>query len=335
MNKPLIPFYILLLLICSCQHSDPDPEKHLAEDEIYIRAHRLVNWFYSNELDSLSACILEKSFTLRDLKEFREKVDVLLGEEVDLLNESTGAFMVENELVYGYHRFSRFSKSEQPVVTFFGFDRNNNIYRFEVIALQKEVYTKHADYQAKTPLRLPFEGEWHVASGGRTINYNHHAIAVDQRFAIDFLIIKDGYKFDNNGLHNEDYHCFNKKVLAPGNGIIVEVVNNIKDNKVGDMPEGAGNLVIIDHENGEFSALAHFKQGSIVVKKGDSVVSGQFLGLCGNSGHSLMPHLHYNLQTAPVMFTGEGLPAKFLSYYSDGNLVERGEPVWGQNVRNK
>jgi murein DD-endopeptidase MepM/ murein hydrolase activator NlpD len=104
---------------------------------------------------------------------------------------------------------------------------------------------------------------------------------------------------------------------------------------VGNIPEGAGNLIIIDHENGEYSVLAHFKKGSIVVKAGETVVSGQFIGLCGNSGHSSQPHLHYHLQTIPIIFTGEGLPAQFLSCISNGNFIDKGEPSFGEKIKNQ
>ena len=93
-----------------------------------------------------------------------------------------------------------------------------------------------------------------------------------------------------------------------------------------------GNHVIIDHQNGEYSFLAHFKQGSIAVEMGDVVKTGHLLGLCGNSGNSTEPHLHYHLQTAPTYHEGAGLPAQFRDYVADGKSVARGEPVKGQRV---
>ncbi len=60
-----------------------------------------------------------------------------------------------------------------------------------------------------------------------------------------------------------------------------------------------GNLLIIKHADGEFSLFAHFKQNLIRVKVGDKVTKGQIIGLCGNSGNSSEPHLHYQFQDAP------------------------------------
>jgi murein DD-endopeptidase MepM/ murein hydrolase activator NlpD len=72
-----------------------------------------------------------------------------------------------------------------------------------------------------------------------------------------------------------------------------------------------GNLVIIDHENGEHSLLAHMKQGSVRVKVGDRVKQGQVIGLLGASGSPGYAHLHYQLQASPGLFNGDGLPSQF------------------------
>ena len=56
----------------------------------------------------------------------------------------------------------------------------------------------------------------------------------------------------------------------------------------------------------EFAVLAHFKPYSIRVKPGDKVRRGQFLGLCGNSGNSSEPHLHFHLQNSATLQDGIG-----------------------------
>src|SRR5204863_8778709 len=52
--------------------------------------------------------------------------------------------------------------------------------------------TRFADYQTKTRLQLPFDDQWFVFWGGRTVQQNYHVIAKDQRFAYDILIMRDG-----------------------------------------------------------------------------------------------------------------------------------------------
>lgn len=196
--------------------------------------------------------------------------------------------------------------------------------------------SNYLNYETKTDLELPFNNEWWIFWGGRGVAENYHAAHKEQRFALDIVQKINGSTYAGNGTQNKDYYCFGKRLNAPGNGIIVEVINDIHDNVPGqfnrDVP--TGNLVVIDHENGEFSLLAHFKKGSIIVSIGDIVTKGQELGKAGNSGNSSEPHLHYHLQTTGNPFNGEGLPAQFQNYYANEVFVSRGEPVQNEYVSN-
>ena len=197
--------------------------------------------------------------------------------------------------------------------------------------------SEYLNYQTQTDLELPFNDEWWVFWGGRNVSDNYHAAHREQRFALDIVQKINGSTHSGNGSQNEDYYCFGKRLNAPGNGVVIEVINNIQDNLPGqfnrDVP--TGNLVVIDHENGEFSLLAHFMEGSIIVSIGDIVVKGQELGKAGNSGNSSEPHLHYHLQNTADPFDGDGLPAQFQNYYANNILKERGEPIQNEYVINE
>ncbi len=212
---------------------------------------------------------------------------------------------------------------------------------FSVLSCSKDDLPDAADssylnYQTKTELELPFNDEWWVFWGGRSVEVNYHAALKEQRFALDIVQRINASTHTGNGTQNEDYYCFGKQLNAPGNGKIVMIINDIYDNVPGQFNESTptGNLVVIDHENGEFSLLAHFKNGSIIVSVGDSILKGQELGKAGNSGNSSEPHLHYHLQTTADPFNGEGLPAQFLDYYADDIFVEKGEPIKNQLIMN-
>lgn len=69
---------------------------------------------------------------------------------------------------------------------------------------------------------------------------------------------------------------------------------------------------MIDHGNGEFSAMGHLKQGSILVKPGDRVRQGQVIAQMGRSGMgSGLIHVHYQLQDRSDLFNSEALPFRF------------------------
>ncbi|HEY6571782.1 MAG TPA: M23 family metallopeptidase, partial [Candidatus Eisenbacteria bacterium] len=133
----------------------------------------------------------------------------------------------------------------------------------------------------------------------------------------------------------EQYYCWRAPVLAPAAGTVVAAVDTFPDNPMGttDRANPAGNHVAIDHGGGEYSFLAHFKRGSLVVKPGDKLLAGQLLGLAGNSGNTSEPHLHYHLQDGSAFPDVESMPAEFRDFIADGLPVARGEPVKGQRVR--
>ena len=213
----------------------------------------------------------------------------------------------------------------------------NRFARWALSLKKRPAATSYLNYQTQTMLTLPFDGEWYVYWGGRTIARNYHAATRDQRFAYDFLVLHNGKSHRGTGERNTDYFCFGLAVYAPGNGVVVSMANAEPDLGPGEtrLDNPLGNYVILDHGCGEFSFLAHLRQGSVVVCQGDGVTAGQFIGECGNSGHSSEPHLHYHLQTTATSFQGEGLPAQFSQYIANGKWTLRGEPVAGQKVRNQ
>lgn len=63
-----------------------------------------------------------------------------------------------------------------------------------------------------------------------------------------------------------------------------------------------GNYVILRCADGVYPLLAHLRRGSLMVKAGDSVKAGQQLGVVGNSGSSIQPHLHFQIMSGKDPF---------------------------------
>jgi murein DD-endopeptidase MepM/ murein hydrolase activator NlpD len=193
-----------------------------------------------------------------------------------------------------------------------------------------------AGYKLKATLRLPFNEEWFIFWGGDTKEQNYHVAYRDQRHASDIVIHRSGVSHKGAGSTNEDYYAFGQPVLAPADAIIVESLDGIPDNKPGVMntKQIYGNHVVLDLGNSEYAVICHFKKGSLRVKPGDHIKSGQVIALCGNSGNSSEPHIHFHLQDGKTLGIATGLPAPFSNYLVDGKKVSLGVPVRGQIVRN-
>lgn len=67
------------------------------------------------------------------------------------------------------------------------------------------------------------------------------------------------------------------------------------------------NYVVLDHGDGTFSEYQHLQPMGALVEEGDQVCAGQALGLCGTTGYTSGPHLHFSVfdssrQTIPTRF---------------------------------
>lgn len=161
-------------------------------------------------------------------------------------------------------------------------------------------YTERFRRQAPVDIQLPFYGEW-------TVSQAHNGTPTHQgawRYALDFVVTDEDRKtYRLPGDQLSDYYCYQLPVLAPADGEVVAVEDGIRDNRIGeaDLQHNWGNTIVIKHAAQLYSKLSHLKKDSFKVKVGDRVRKGDVLGLCGSSGRSPEPHLHFQLQAAPYI----------------------------------
>ncbi len=251
-----------------------------------------------------------------------------LGKEIKVEQEAT----FQEAGFTSYYRISQFDKN--PSITTRFVWKNEALHGLNVKPTVQPAKSDYVNYSTKTPLQLPFNDVWYVAWGGRESYLNYHVSAPDQRFAYDFLYAKNQKIAIDSPTKKEDYFGFGKPIFSPAAGTVIVAVDSVADNALGTVNSQSppGNYVVIDHGNGEYSFLAHFKRGTVAVTEGSQVKTGDLLGQCGNSGQSTLPHLHYHLQTGKDYKKGEGLPAFFNTYVADGEKIKRGEPVRGQYI---
>lgn len=147
---------------------------------------------------------------------------------------------------------------------------------------------------------LPFHGKWSINQG-----FNGEITHKDAwKYAWDFVIVDTEKKeFRNEGNFVEDYYCYNKPIIAPADGTVIEIIDGIEDNTIGEIniKQNWGNSIVIFHGYGIYSQCSHIKSGSFKVTKGMFVKQGQVLANVGNSGRSPFPHLHFQFQTSYIV----------------------------------
>jgi hypothetical protein len=143
-----------------------------------------------------------------------------------------------------------------------------------------------------------------------------------QRFATDWKRMNDDDAFySGDQTKNESYADYGAKVLAVGDGTVVDVLDTQDANVPGALPadevdqaplvtiqNAEGNHIVIDMGHGVFATFAHLQKGALTVKKGDKVTKGQVIALLGNTGNSSAAHLHFQLANGPSLAQSYGIP---------------------------
>ncbi|HOK06554.1 MAG TPA: M23 family metallopeptidase [Syntrophales bacterium] len=212
-------------------------------------------------------------------------------------------------------------------------------------------------YQAKGKYIFPLKGDVQMAY--LPLSYIHHRGSAPQEFAMDVVGAnqKDAASFTDISRPKpktlSDYSIWGREILAIGDGVVAEIGDRFPEERMSDPAQFgkpgyaiglikelipkigwtnavAGNYVVIDHENGEFSVYCHLQEGSIRVKPGERVKKAMVIAKVGNTGNSGAPHLHFQLTDAKDFFVANGLPVMFENVPAQVMVVEY--PVRGNTL---
>jgi Peptidase family M23 len=115
-------------------------------------------------------------------------------------------------------------------------------------------------------------------------------------------------------LELENYEIYQQKILSPCDGKVIEVVDGLRNEMPwsGNYPYNVGNHVAII-KGDVCVVLGHMQPGSIPVKVGDSVRTGEVIGKVGSSGMADQPHIHIQAMKVSEgsIWAWEGVPIIF------------------------
>jgi murein DD-endopeptidase MepM/ murein hydrolase activator NlpD len=109
-----------------------------------------------------------------------------------------------------------------------------------------------------------------------------------------------------DGHDGTDFAIRNLSVMRQGTAVLAAADGTVRGTRDG-MPDVSveeigrqsvkdrecGNGVVINHGGGWTTQYCHLRRGSVAVKTGNEVVTGQELGLVGLSGNTMFPHLEF------------------------------------------
>jgi hypothetical protein len=179
----------------------------------------------------------------------------------------------------------------------------------------------------------PLSGEGYVSADSCCDATRHTRAAmpingrvwIAQRYAVDWEQT-DAHGCIYNGPREklESYTIFGKPVLAVADAVVVAVTDGLPEQTPGKFPvnipldEVDGNSVMLDLGEQRYAMYAHMQPGSIKVHKGDRVKLGQVIGLVGNTGNSVAPHLHFQVTAGPSSLASNGLPYEIRDFQVTG-----------------
>jgi len=179
----LVPFSIALAAAPPKESARPASPAATGADATLTEGRNLTQALYRGELAEIWKRL---SPAARSLVEAPSRLELLrtswqdrFGKETKILDEKTDSLAGTRR----YLRIATFSKAKTPVEIPWNFDRNNEITTLGIRPQPVPGAAPHENEPPKVALRLPFDGEWTVWWGGRTVWTNFHAINADQRFA--------------------------------------------------------------------------------------------------------------------------------------------------------
>jgi hypothetical protein len=148
-------------------------------------------------------------------------------------------------------------------------------------------------------------------------------------FAIDWIRMVNGFYFNGDGSQVTDWPDYGTPVHAVADGTVVTAVNDrpqvppfatLENNPTLHTPaDFAGNTVFLRIAPHRYAIYAHMQPGSVRVKVGQHLKTGQRIGLLGNSGNTNGPRLHFGIYDGPDPLASNSVPFEIRRYRFEGN----------------
>jgi hypothetical protein len=179
----------------------------------------------------------------------------------------------------------------------------------------------------------PLRGERYIAADSCCDATRHTRAAlpvngqvwVAQRYAVDWeQMDASGHIYTGQREKLESYAIFGQPALAVANAVVVSVIDGQPEQTPGSYPTNIaldaadGNSIILDLGEKRYALYAHLQPGSIKVHRGDKVRLGQVLGLVGDTGNSIVPHLHFQVTDGPSSLSSNGFPYEISDFEITG-----------------
>ena len=196
--------------------------------------------------------------------------------------------------------------------------------------------TVTVDRQPVVEIAPPLRGERYISADSccDAVRHTRAAMPIDgrawisQRYAVDWeQLTASGAIYSGPREKLESYAIYGQPALAVADAVVASITDGAPEQTPGQYPTNIspaaadGNSVILDLGQHRYALYAHLQPGSIKVRPGDHVKVGQQLGLVGDSGNSVVPHLHFQVSNRPSSMASNGLPYEIREFQITGQVA--------------
>ena len=140
-----------------------------------------------------------------------------------------------------------------------------------------------------------------------------------EMFDTDWIRVRNGRAYEGNGSQNTQWYAEGGPLLAVGDGKVVRAVDGRPEiapspfafPNIATADEFLGNYVVVRIRPGVYAAYVHMRPGTVRVRVGQRVRTGQQVGELGNTGNTHAPHLHFGIHDGPDPLTSTSLPHEY------------------------
>jgi Peptidase family M23 len=193
--------------------------------------------------------------------------------------------------------------------------------------------TTNIDKQPVASIAPPLRGERYISADSCCDATRHTRAAlpingrvwVAQRYAVDWeQTDASGRIYAGPKEKLRSYAIFGQPVLAVANAVVVSVTDGAPEQTPGSYPtnipiaDADGNSIILDLGDHRYALYAHLQPGSIKVHRGERVHPDEVIALVGDTGNSIVPHLHFQVMDGPSSLSSNGLPYEIRDFRVTG-----------------
>lgn len=152
-----------------------------------------------------------------------------------------------------------------------------------------------------------------------------------EMFDIDWVQVVNGSLYRGDGKQLSDWPAFGAPIYAVADGTVVSTITDRPEvppfapesgNPTVRTPQDfGGNDVIEKIGPGLYAAYEHLQTGSVMVRPGQHLRTGEPIAKLGNTGNTTAPHIHFGIHDGPDILTSNSVPFEIDHFTLEGNAT--------------